>query len=910
MRKTRKTFSVQPLTATLFDPKRTPLLDNANLTNLCLQKVILRLSLSQDDRSRTIGRVNYAELGINQLGAVYEGLLSYKGMFADQDLIQVKPAKKSFADKKTPTWFVPKERLEEFKKDEVERLKDGKPRIYPMGSFILHLSGIDREQSASYYTPEVLTKCLVEEALRELLKDYQPEDADRILGLKICEPAMGSGAFLNEATEQLANRYLELKQKQIGRTIEPSRYLDELRRAKHYIATRNVYGVDLNATAVELGALSLWLGSIHRLLVEEGENGDQDVYQPGATPWFGLRLRCGNSLIGARRAVWTTTQLAKGKQYGKNSNVPRLLKPGEKRKENEIYHFLVFDEDMVPAHKDKLMRDFWPEECETAKKWINKQVKSKWSQPELKEALTICDLIDSHWQIYSDERQAALEETECTASVWPEPSNSENSLKEGPSLADQETLCGILEDTSGSFQRLKLLMDTWCALWFWPLVQVGELPKRDSFLTAAGLLLGDKPPDKASWPLLSARLGFEVEVLVRAAGEKIPDTGTLTDAVSWFRGGQELAGEQNFHHWELIFPEVLGLRKEGGGFDLIVGNPPWIKVGWSDAPILRDFEPLYGVQEKSSAELNQTKKHLLVGEERQAEYAKVFFSQYGIGVYLKSKCQFSELAGIQVNLYKNFVIKSWEVISKRGIAALLHPDGIYEDSQGGQFRARVFPRLRAHFQLRNQLMLFRDIPHREEFSINIYGKNLDQVKFLHISNIFHPSTIGGSISHRDKDKPIPAIKNSAGKWDLKPHYNRLIIIQRHELELFAKLFEAHETVSLEARLPQIHSLEVLEVLEKISKTKSRLVDHRKTHFPTEMFHESEAQKGGIITRCLKPTYQPKTTNDMVLSGPHFFVGIPIYQTVRTSYISKGSYDEIDLTVLGENYLPRAVFKPG
>jgi type II restriction/modification system DNA methylase subunit YeeA len=231
---------------------------------------------------------------------------------------------------------VPAERADEFKKEEVERLEDGKPRVYILGTFILHLSGIDREQSASYYTPEVLTHCLVEEALRELLKAFGPKDADKILELTILEPAMGSAAFINEATGQLAARYLELKQKQLGETIDPARYGDELRRVKHYIATRNVYGVDLNPMAVELGALSLWLGCIHRLLVNEGENGGRDIYQPSATPWFGLRLRCGNSLIGARRAVWTVEQLRQGKHGGKASEVPRLLKPGEKRGENAV----------------------------------------------------------------------------------------------------------------------------------------------------------------------------------------------------------------------------------------------------------------------------------------------------------------------------------------------------------------------------------------------------------------------------------------------------------------------------------------------------------------------------------------------------------------------------------------------
>ena len=413
------TFTMRPLTATLFAPSSTPLLNRARLSNLCLQAILRRLSLSADTRSRTVGRVNYAELGINQLGAVYEGLLSYKGMFADRDLLHVKPAGKDFRDKKTPTWFVSTERLEEFKEDEVERIEGGKPRVYTKGTFMLHLNGIDRQQSASYYTPEVLTRCLVEEALRELLKDYGPEDADRILGLTICEPAMGSGAFLNEAAEQLAHRYLDLKQKQIGETIEPARYGDELRRVKHYIATRNIYGVDLNATAVELGALSLWLGSIHRLLQTEDPKGGRDMYRPGATPWFGLRLRCGNSLIGARRAVWTTEQLENGTHAGANSEIPRLLKPGEKRGQNEIYHFLVFDENMVPTCSDRLMKSFWPERCAAAKKWLKEQAKPKWEAEDLNEASAICDLIDEHWDQYTQQRAKALMVTACTATVWP-----------------------------------------------------------------------------------------------------------------------------------------------------------------------------------------------------------------------------------------------------------------------------------------------------------------------------------------------------------------------------------------------------------------------------------------------------------------------------------------------------------
>jgi hypothetical protein len=572
--------------------------------------VIKCLSLSTGERTREIGRVNYAELGINQLGAVYEGLLSYKGMFAEKDLIQVKPASKKWLDKKTPTWFVDAKRIEEFKKDEIEYIHQ-KPRIYPQGSFILHLSGIDREQSASYYTPEVLTRCLVEEALRELLKDYQPADADKILTLKICEPAMGSGAFLNEATRQLAQKYLELKQEEIKQRIEPGRFQDELRRVQHYIATRNVYGVDLNATAVELGALSLWLGSIHRLLIREGKNGQPDIHKPGSTPWFGLRLRCGNSLIGAGRRVWTTEQLKKGKHFGAKSAIPKLLKPGEKRKDNEIYHFLVFDEDMVPTHKDPLMKKFDLAACDNAKDWVAKEVKSKWDQEDIARAVEISDMIDHHWALYAEERQAALEMTACNATVWPIPSSTRQALEKGPSLKEQETIKAELESFSGSFQRLKLIMDTWCSFFFWPLDQTDKLPRRTGFLESARILLGDKPPADNLLSFLSTVFDFDIKRLFDAAKDEVPDTEVISGIVSWYGVGKEIAVEQNFHHWDLVFTEILGPSTKDRGFDLVLGNPPWLRFKWTEAPVLYDLEPILGVKETGSNELNDIKEDVV-----------------------------------------------------------------------------------------------------------------------------------------------------------------------------------------------------------------------------------------------------------------------------------------------------------
>src|SRR5690606_19901563 len=155
--------------------------------------------------------------------------------------------------------------------------------------------------------------------------NYVP--ADEILKLTVCEPAMGSGAFLNEAVNQLADAYLERKQDELGRTIPPERYAAERQRVKYHIAVHNCYGVDLNPLAAELGKVSLWL----------------NILQPGVeAPYFDQRIAVGNSLIGARREVFDGADLmksAKGESW--LEQVPRRVPLGQPRPKGSVYHFLV-----------------------------------------------------------------------------------------------------------------------------------------------------------------------------------------------------------------------------------------------------------------------------------------------------------------------------------------------------------------------------------------------------------------------------------------------------------------------------------------------------------------------------------------------------------------------------------------
>jgi len=91
-------FRIAPLRSHLFDPKRTPLLNRVRFRNSVLQRVIELMSLSRPKHNRERrGRISYAQLGINQLGAVYEALLSYQGFLAETDLYEVKKADDGFS---------------------------------------------------------------------------------------------------------------------------------------------------------------------------------------------------------------------------------------------------------------------------------------------------------------------------------------------------------------------------------------------------------------------------------------------------------------------------------------------------------------------------------------------------------------------------------------------------------------------------------------------------------------------------------------------------------------------------------------------------------------------------------------------------------------------------------------------
>jgi hypothetical protein len=943
------TFHMEGLDSHLFNPEYTPLLNRVGFRNETLQRVIQLMSLTREGgRHRRRGRVSYAQLGINQLGAVYEALLSYRGFFADQDLYEVKKAGTEPNALETG-YFVPAADLDQY--TEAERVfetdEHGRKRLrsFPKGTFIYRLAGRDRQRSASYYTPEVLTRTLVRYALKELLKD---KGADDILDITVCEPAMGSAAFLNEAVNQLAERYLELKQKERDTRIPHEDYARELQQVRMFIADRNVFGVDRNPVAVELAEVSLWLNAIH--------GGNQ-------VPWFGYQLFYGNSLIGARRQVYDAHLLArrpKGQAWYDETPV-RLDPKAPERGPGQVYHFLLPDPGMA-NYSDKAAKQLAPQALHKIKAW-RKAFCRPFDPDDIDTLRFYSDRIDALWAEHTRELARDRARTEEPLPVWgrPDPPGRPTRTSEKDRIR-ADGIFSLEGRTDSAFRRLKMVMDYWCALWFWPIEQADLLPDRDTFLMEIGLLLTGNildvhPPQKE---LTLETQSSNAQLALGAGGEGAShhaavaeDPGGYAQARSLDQGpkrriqqdtppgpqtaldldqpatsqtritdtqgrlhieglfahfprlklAHELAERHRFFHWELVLADIF---QDRGGFDLILGNPPWIKAEWEESGVLGDANPLFSLRRFSATRLTKERaqafdRYPMLKGDWFAEYEQAEATQG----FLNARQNYPLLKGVQTNLYKCFLPQAWMLGNARGVSGFLHPEGIYDDPKGGVFRGEVYPRLRAHLQFHNEMSLFAEVHHATMFSINIYGPCGPSPDFAHIANLYAPATVDACYAHNG-DGPVPGIKDDDNKWNTAGHAHRVVRVDRDALEIFARLYDEPGTPSLQARLPALHSRELLSVLERFAAHPRRLGDLKGEYFSLEMWHETNAQNDGTIRR---ETRFPRDASEWILSGPHFFVATPFYKTPRSVCTQNSHYDVLDLTELPDDYLPRTNYVP-
>jgi len=262
-------------------------------------------------------RLSYRSLDVEQIGSVYEATIGYEverangsaiGVWSKpkgskssvtvvvnvEEVLKTKASDRAKFFKDAANYEISGKSLTDLKaaktaEDVVaalgRKVSPKTPSLMPAGSLYLQ-PGEERRRSGSHYTPRALTLPIVSETLRPILSALgENPTPEQILELKICDLAMGSGAFLVETCRQLAEKLVKAWNKQ-GESPEIPPDEEPILYARRLVAQRCLYGVDKNPFAVNLAKLSLWLATLAK-----------------AHPFTFLdhALKCGDSLVGLTR---------------------------------------------------------------------------------------------------------------------------------------------------------------------------------------------------------------------------------------------------------------------------------------------------------------------------------------------------------------------------------------------------------------------------------------------------------------------------------------------------------------------------------------------------------------------------------------------------------------------------------
>ena len=278
-------IGLPPYNGGLFDRDRTPLLSDVRLGDAVMADVIDALSFERTPLGRRY--INYRDLGVQQLGSIYERLLEREVVRQDGNII-VRP--NVFARKDSGSYYTPDDLVDLIVREAVGPLAEA------------------RVEAFAAKAADVASSQITEDRRLGRLKRLDP--AEQLLELKVCDPAMGSGHFLVNLVDYLADRVIEaMAEAEVlvdgylsplaeridgirntimdnaedrGWAFDPAQ-LDDRHIVRRMVLKRCVYGVDKNPMAVELAKVSLWL----------------HTFTVGAPLSFlDHHLRCGDSLFG------------------------------------------------------------------------------------------------------------------------------------------------------------------------------------------------------------------------------------------------------------------------------------------------------------------------------------------------------------------------------------------------------------------------------------------------------------------------------------------------------------------------------------------------------------------------------------------------------------------------------------
>ena len=351
---------IPPRHGALFDPERYPFLEGWGPVGAAPvgpdARAALRVpSISDEtvygvlDRLLILGgqRLSYRALEVEQIGSVYEALMGYHVLRIPEAggvAVCLRPARvwvsvaevSAVAKGQRVKWLkgfgLSKAQATKLNKaingagsdEEVLEalLAAGMKKVAAAGPGRLVIQpGEERRRTSSHYTPRSLSEPIVARTLEPLIAamDEKGEpSSEKLLRLKVCDPAMGSGAFLVAAVRFLADQVVAAwtREGALVRITEAYGHEDPVMYARRLVAQRCIYGVDKNPFAVNLAKLSLWLETLAR---------DEPF------TFVDHALKCGDSLVGLdleqiKRFSWVKEgDAGGGKKKGKQVGVGKQL---------------------------------------------------------------------------------------------------------------------------------------------------------------------------------------------------------------------------------------------------------------------------------------------------------------------------------------------------------------------------------------------------------------------------------------------------------------------------------------------------------------------------------------------------------------------------------------------------------
>ena len=379
----------------------------------------------------------------------------------------------------------------------------------------------------------------------------------------------------------------------------------------------------------------------------------------------------------------------------------------------------------------------------------------------------------------------------------------------------------------------------------------------------------------------------------------------LAERFPWLDTAEQIAADQGFFHWELRFASVFAY----GGFDLQVGNPPWVRPQWDEDIVLAEREPWFALAEKPPVpEYNKRRTHLLSVDATRNFFLGERAAQSGISEFTSSVASYSLLVGTKPDFYRAFMIRSWRNIGPAGVVGLLHPDTHFVGDAERFLRAEAYMRLRIHGDFVNSGNRFFPPPvnRSSHFGMHIYGRP-KQIRFTHVSWLLDAAELPRSLALAeadelpdgwDKGSGQPGVK-FRGDWDARPHPARVVRVDPDTLATW-RLVSGDDDQPIEyTKLLQLVTIHEQEAVVVLGRFQPRLGSLKRRICIG--YDEAKSKKDGLIQWELR---SPEDWSEVILKGPQIGVATPFFKQPPNTG-TKGRPQ--DLRTLADNAIPRSEY---